>query len=74
MPLPADGGHPKIFPELPVGFGVRLFGEALALFEHQHRVTFFRQPHRGDTAPESRTDDHVIVDLFHVCALRGELG
>ncbi len=60
MPWSAEGRHPKIFPELPVGFGEILIVEAFAFFEDEDGIALFGQAHGGDRTAKAGTDDDIV--------------
>ena len=47
--------------------------EAFAFFKDEDRISLFGQSHCRDASAKAGTDDDVIVNLIHMCALRGEL-
>ncbi len=61
----AQVGRPQELAQIPGGLGEILVGEAAAGLEHPDAVTLLGQPERGDTPPETRTDNQDVVIRFH---------
>jgi hypothetical protein len=72
-PEAAQGGHPQVVGQLPVGLGEGFGRPALAALDDEDGVAFLGQPPGGHAAAEAGADDDVIVDAFNreIVVVRG---
>lgn len=65
-PKAAQGGHPQIFEDIPVGLGEIIGVPALAALDDQHGVTLLGQPPGGHGTAKAGADDDVIINRVNV--------
>lgn len=69
-PITSDPRRPQVLSKSPTGFRQLVVGKPSTGFEHPDAVALLRQAKSGDTATESRTDNHhVVVRSGHASTL-----